>query len=596
MGFREKVCKRIGEKPYYIVGLVLVCLFSVITVLNTEFNQMQSLGTLWDFVANHTGIFIFDLVYVSILFTAMLFLVHHTFWAALLVSGPLYILSVVDFMKYVASNTHFVISDLLMTFNAKDIAGLATFTITPELVFCAVVFVVYMALLWLFDIHIPMKKRVGSVLAAAVLVINALVIVSPTIAKVVFQMSGIQDRGIDSSFVINEEFRRNNFIASLVKNSEKEVRNNILMPEDYCREKILSYKLPAGAQYRPVLEPNVVVVMSESYCDIRRLKGMDSKGILQVPEGTYATFDRLAQEGKLLETVVPTFGGYTTRTEFELTMGLPVNSMNNLTVPHFKLKERQQLSVAEAFGGDGYRTYYLHPFSGTFYGRQDMLSTYGYDRLIFQEDGWPETMGEDGSDYEKFRRYIDDDQVFDRILKVLKNEEKPVYIHATTMQNHQPYSDENGTDQLVYYLRGVGHTDQALAEFTQQLRELDEPTVLLFVGDHYPFFVGEESLYNQLGINSYNCEELFRQPCLVWNNYGMPMAGLPQEPVSVFYLPHVLRRELHLQLRPWERILLGEMENKPVYTQPYQNTGRDDLLDELTYDIAVGEQYIKELS
>ncbi|MGI6030824.1 MAG: LTA synthase family protein [Eubacteriales bacterium] len=581
---------------YYWVSGLLAALFPFITVLNTEFNHMQDTARLWEFITQNTGIFVFDLVYIAVLFLAMLLLVRRTFWAGFLISAPLYILSCVEFFKFTASNTHFVISDLLMTANAKDVAGLATLTFTPELILCAVVFVVFNLLMWLFDYRLKiLHRRVSSILAALVLVCNVGVIISPTVARAIFTMAGIQDRGSTSSFVINEEFHKNNFIASLVKNSEKEVQDNILEPEEYSQERILKMGegLPASGE-EPELKPNVIVVMSESYSDMRRLQAMDEKGVVEVPASAYQTFDRLAQEGTLLECVVPTFGGYTTRTEFELTMGLPVNSMNNLTVPHFKLKERPQLSVAESFRSDGYRTYYVHPFSGSFYGREEVLSTYGFDRLIFQEDGWPETM-EEGSEYEKYRRYIDDGQVFSKIIKTLKNEEQPVYLHATTMQNHQPYSDETGTDQLEYYLHGIQHTDEELAAFTQALQELDEPTVLLFVGDHYPFFVGEESVYNQLGINSRNCADLYVQPYLLWSTYGQQWDQFPQEKVSAFYLPHVLRRQLGLTLDPWEEILLKEMEETPIYTQAYENGPPNQVLDELTFDMTVGEQYVAEL-
>ncbi len=42
--------------------------------------------------------------------------------------------------------------------------------------------------------------------------------------------------------------------------------------------------------------------------------------------------------------------------------------------------------------------------------------------------------------------YVDDATVFDQIVYELKNSEKPVYLHTTTMQNHQPYNQGEDPD------------------------------------------------------------------------------------------------------------------------------------------------------
>lgn len=569
----------------------MLLLFPIFTVLNTELNQMQDLGKLWEFLTVRTGIFLFDILYVGMFFAAFLLLTRRSFAAALMVSVPLYILSCVEYLKYAASNTHFMISDLVMTANAGDIAGLATFDITPTLVLCCLFLLGSLFVMWMGNVHLTLlRRRFASGMAVLVLAANATVIVSPDVAASLFRAAGIDDGEAVSSFAMNEQFQENNFIASLVKGSEDEVRKNVETPERYSRSLIEQWPMK-GRQETDGVKPNVVVVMSESYADMRRMQQWDDANLLQVPDAPYAHFDALRQEGFAGECVVPTFGGYTTRTEFELTMGLPVHSMNDLTVPHMKLKDRPQLSVAQAFRDNGYATYYMHPFSGTFYGREDTFEQYGFDAMQFED-----RLTVPGDDSQYYHRYVKDEVLFAHILTMLKQQKRPVYIHATSMQNHQPYQDEGEQDQLQYYLDGIACTDEALGKFTDALRQLDEPTILLFVGDHYPFFVGEESIYNQLNIHSENCASLYVQPYLLWSNVEMDFAQMPTQKVSAFYLPWLVRQQLGLSATALEQKILAQMEQTPIYTQPYHQPEPNEALDTLTYDVSMGEQYVKDMS
>lgn len=568
----------------------MLLLFPVITVLNTELNQMQDMGKLWEFLTMRTGIFLFDILYVGMFFAAFLLLTRHSFVSALMVSVPLYILSCVEYLKYAASNTHFMISDLVMTANAGDIAGLATFNITPTLVLCCLLMLGTLVVMWAGDVHLTLiRRRFASGMAVLVLAANATVIVSPDVAASLFRAAGIDDGEATSSFAMNEQFQENNFIASLVKGSEDEVRKNIQTPKNYSCSLIEQWPMQARTEQN-VTRPNVIVLMSESYADLRRLEQWDDGDLLQVSDEPYANFDALGQEGFGGECVVPTFGGYTTRTEFELTMGLPVHSMNNLTVPHMKLKDRPQLSVANAFRENGYATYYMHPFSGTFYGREDTLKNYGFDAMQFED-----RLADQDDESQYYHRYVKDEVLFDHIITMLKQQSRPVYIHATSMQNHQPYQDEEQQDQLQYYLDGITCTDEALGHFTDALRQLDEPTILLFVGDHYPFFVGEDSIYNQLDIHSENCASLYVQPYLVWSNMEMDFSQMPTQKISSFYLPWLLRQQLGLPANALEEKILAQMQQTPIYTQPYKDPLPNEALDTLTYDVALGEQYVKDI-
>ena len=72
--------------------------------------------------------------------------------------------------------------------------------------------------------------------------------------------------------------------------------------------------------------------MSESFSDFRVF---DS---LEVNNDIYSGFDSVGAEGYVGNCIVPTFGGYTTRSEFELLTGLPTYAINTPSVPQNLLK------------------------------------------------------------------------------------------------------------------------------------------------------------------------------------------------------------------------------------------------------------------
>lgn len=63
----------------------------------------------------------------------------------------------------------------------------------------------------------------------------------------------------------------------------------------------------------------------------------------------------------------------------------------------------------------------------------------------------------------------------------------------------------------------------------ERLSQIDEPTIVLFVGDHFPSLRGDDGIYSQLNITSENCSTLYEQRYILWNNYGLDTSSLPTE-------------------------------------------------------------------
>ncbi len=164
-----------------------------------------------------------------------------------------------------------------------------------------------------------------------------------------------------------------------------------------------------------------------------------------------------------------------------------------------------------------------------------------------------------------------------------------MFIHTTTMQNHQPYDQGEG-DEFDNYLDWVQHTSEGLEDFLTRMENFDEPTVVLFIGDHFPSLRGDDGIYAQLGITSENCDTLYEQQYILWNNFGLDETSLPEEKVSVFYLPYVIMEWIDTPRDGFTQTMMDEMEVTPIYSTNYNpRLASNAKLDALTYDHILGD-------
>ena len=180
--------------------------------------------------------------------------------------------------------------------------------------------------------------------------------------------------------------------------------------------------------------------------------------------------------------------------------------------------------------------------------------------------------------------------VYNQIESLIASSDVPLYLHATTMQNHQPYSDGDSSDEFINYLSRIQHSADGLADFLERLSKIDEPTIVLFVGDHFPSLRGDDGIYNQLNITSENCSTLYEQKYILWNNYGLDTSSLPDQPVSTFYAPYLVMQLIDTPRDTFTQTMMNEMITEPVYSTNYMPTqDADQKLDTLTYDRILGD-------
>jgi phosphoglycerol transferase MdoB-like AlkP superfamily enzyme len=164
----------------------------------------------------------------------------------------------------------------------------------------------------------------------------------------------------------------------------------------------------------------------------------------------------------------------------------------------------------------------MHPFTTEMYRRREVYRAFGFDEFVYDETMHRRTrLGNAG--------YISDASAFDELHRRLVEEPLPLFVNLVTMQNHMPYEGRyddpvavtgpNGgrLDEIGHYVRGLTHTDRALKNLIERLTRLDEPTVVVFYGDHQP------SSYPESVFEANSPVDMHRTPFFVWAK--LPRAG-----------------------------------------------------------------------
>lgn len=273
--------------------------------------------------------------------------------------------------------------------------------------------------------------------------------------------------------------------------------------------------LDAGpfASGSPKVQPDVILIQSESYFDARRL------GACVCP-APYAEFDRAKRESfEQGQLSVPAWGANTMRSEFGMLTGLVPAKLGFARFYPYMFVRRACASLAGFFRRGGYRTVAVHPYYADFFGRDRAFAHMHFDRFLdvrsFQ-------------DAQRMGPYVADNAVTDTIIALLReSDDKPLFAFAITMENHGPLYLESvapgesrsrhtlGEDaqwrDLTAYLRHVENADAMIGQLTGYLRKRIRPTILCFYGDHVPAL---SSVFEALGAEPVNSDYF------IWRNFG----------------------------------------------------------------------------
>lgn len=363
--------------------------------------------------------------------------------------------------------------------------------------------------------------------------------------------------------------------------------------------KKITEKYQVTTEPKETEHPNIVYVMSESFSDPSRLKGLDILG--GDPLQAYREVADQTTSGQMLS---QNYGGGTANIEFEALTGFSMELFNaQMTTPYTMLVPEFQTfpSLVTTLQQRGYQTTAIHPYNTSMYKRKDVYQTFGFDQFL-DEDSMKHTATLENNPY------ISDQAAYQEIMDQLKKNSQPQFLHLVTMQTHMPY--ENKYSELPYlakgdnssavrsYLQDIAYSSEALKEFLQALDKLPQRTLVVFWGDHLPgiyseaiqaenqgyrlheteflMYDNQHQLNNQRIVTSpvYFAADLFQQGRL-------PMTGFQNLLMSLQKVLPAFEKGMYYQNGTWSKEVKLTKEQAKIY-QEYQM---------IQYDITTGKQF-----
>ncbi|MDE2307395.1 MAG: LTA synthase family protein [Xanthomonadaceae bacterium] len=258
--------------------------------------------------------------------------------------------------------------------------------------------------------------------------------------------------------------------------------------------------------------PDIVVVQSESFFDPTSMRGYERSNFTP-------NLRRLAAHGISGKLHVPTFGGGTIRTEFEVLTGLSLRYFDDLQFPYLQMNHKRVPSMVHALDAHGYETVAVHGNDPAFWNRTAALKALGFDRFV-SKSSFPAAAPKDG-------KYMADSAMTDEIMAQLKDSGPPQFIFAISIEAHGPYDVDpshlaerdaiavpagvtgSARRELQNYLYHIGHADAELGRLVAWLARRKRPSLVLFYGDHLPAltnayratgFVDGKDMLSQAGV------------------------------------------------------------------------------------------------
>lgn len=316
--------------------------------------------------------------------------------------------------------------------------------------------------------------------------------------------------------------------------------------------------------------PNIIVIMDESFSDLKSISDFSTNE-------DYMPFIRSLNENTIKGNVyVSVFGGNTANSEFEFLTGnsmglLPANAIS------YQLYIRDQFpSIVDNFKQMNYSgNIAMHPYYPTGFNRLTVYPLLGFNQFISLESF---------AQSDTLRGKVSDQENFDKIIETYEaskaESNSPFFIFDVTMQNHGGYentdpsfiskikiTDENYYDEEAeVYLSLAKYTDDAVENLIHYFENINDPTVIIFFGDHQPGL--PKSWFNKLfGKNQdkLTSEELmakYQVPFFAWANYDIEEEEI--DGISLNYLSAYIFDKVGVNLTRYQQYLLDVHEQVPV--------------------------------
>lgn len=352
-------------------------------------------------------------------------------------------------------------------------------------------------------------------------------------------------------------------------------------PDHYSQERAVQLlDFYSGDETAVTQKPNIIVIMNEAFSDPAVLGDFSTNEdympfIHSLLDGADNTVSGLLN--------VSVKGGNTANTEFEYLTGNSMAFLPYGSIPYQQYITDEIPTMASHLASLGYQTVAMHPYRAAGWDRNTVYPLFGFEEMHFQEFF---------RDSEVVRKYVSDRGDYEKIIQVYEDKAKdgPLFLFNVTMQNHSSYSDWNDYDNfhpditvedsasklLPAYLSLMKLSDEAAEELVNYFAAQEEPTIIVFFGDHQP----TDSVVNPvLKLHGKSCSDLsseeealrYQVPFFIWANYDIEEESGVE--TSANYLALKTLEAAGLPLPPYFSFLQNLRDDVPVISASHVTLG-----------------------
>lgn len=320
--------------------------------------------------------------------------------------------------------------------------------------------------------------------------------------------------------------------------------------------------------------PNIIVVQLESYFDVANAE------FFTTSEDACPNLHNLYQNYSNGYFKVPSVGAGTANTEFEVLTGMNLRYFGPGEYPYKTYSKKHPTeSAATALASLGYGTHALHDNTGNFYSRANVFSNMGFDTFTSKEFMNVLQTTENG--------WAKDEILTQHIMEAMDTTKQEDFVFTVSVQGHGNYpetqvienpkikvegiEDEALKNKWEYYVNQVYEMDQFVGDLIKAVEERNEPSVVVFYGDHLP----------TMGLKAEDLKSryLYNTNYVIWDNIGLQKHD---KNIPAYQLMSEVLNRL-------------DIHSGTVFNYHQQRKGTKNYLSDLEllqYDILYGKQYV----
>jgi len=502
---QERSLRKRFSRWFDLHPIILSVVIAILLTLIIEILSRRSFGGAFAFLAKKPHIFLLNALIIMLTMTPGLFTTRKTFFFFVI---PLlwFIFGCVNFILVGFRPMPFSAIDFLIIRSVRSIV--LVYLSVPELILICAGFVALITLCVIFWQHSTRNPKKIHLRRALPFALSLAVIIGVSS----FILEDADALGSDTVGLMPKAYDEYGFVYCF---SYSIFDWGVDRPEDYSEESIkkITKKLSPPAESTPETTPNIIFIQLESFYDITNIAGIEAS------EELMPNFRALQKECSTGAFAVNTVGAGTANTEFETITGMDLSDFSMGEYPYRTvLHDTTCESACYDLAPYGYTSHAIHNNTATFYDRNVVFPMLGFDSFTsveymndieYIESGW-----------------VDDSVLVGSIADCLASTEGSDFIYTISVQPHGEWPEEgdelpikltvDGEEApypLAYFANQIWECDEFLGELIAALEQLEEDTVLVAYGDHFPDldYKDEDLLSGTVYATEY----------IIWSNFGL---------------------------------------------------------------------------